>query len=57
MVHPWTSYQNNQYNNDEVLFLVRTVNEKVSYVYSINSTVYGVYFCTITGNHDNYNTN
>ena len=25
-----SSYQNNQYNNDEVLFLVRTVNEKVN---------------------------
>ena len=30
VVHPWTSYQNDQYNNDEVLFLVRTVNEKVN---------------------------
>ena len=28
--HPWPSYQNDQYNNDEVLFLVRTVNEKVN---------------------------
>ena len=26
----WTSCQNHQYNNDEVLFLVRTVNEKVN---------------------------
>ena len=30
LVYSWTSYQNNQYNNDDVLFLVRIVNEKVS---------------------------
>ena len=47
LVYPWTSYRNNQYNYDDVLLLVRTVNEKsIRYVYS--STVDSLYFLYCT---------